>query len=161
MSKYTKLPQNATLEQKLSSYTLNGECWEYNGCTNNWGYCLIMANGKLQYAHRLAWEYHNGARIPDGMTVDHICFNRRCINPGHLRLTSHSDNAKRHSSTSLKAVCEKHKCKRKIIWCWSSRSNKMVRRSVCPKCQCERTKKYKDKMRTVTQTARDSSAKAA
>ena len=160
MSKYTKVPQTATLEQKLSSYTQKGDCWEYNGCTNDCGYCQIMVNKKLQYAHRLAWEFHNDKKIPSGMTIDHICFNRKCINPAHLRLMSMDDNRVRHN-VSLKSVCEKHNCKRKIIWCWSSRSNKMMRRSVCLKCQCERTKKYKDKMRTVTQTARDSSAKAA
>lgn len=160
MGKYTKLPQNATLEQKLSSYTLNDECWEYNGCTDNWGYCQIMVNKKLQYAHRLAWEFHNKREIPNGMTIDHICFNRRCINPAHLRLSKMQDNRARHN-TQLKAVCKKHKCKRKIVWHWSSRYNKMVRRSVCPKCQCEWSKKYMGKKRTVTQTARDSSAKAA
>ena len=70
MSKYTKLPQNATLEQKLSSYTKNGDCWEYNGCTNSYGYCQIMVNKRLQYAHRLAWEFYNNKEIPPGMTVD-------------------------------------------------------------------------------------------
>lgn len=160
MSKYTKLPQNATLEQKLNSYTKNGDCWEYNGCTDNCGYCQIMVDKRLQYAHRLSWEFYNNKEIPPGMTVDHICFNRKCINPAHLRLMSMDDNRARHN-VPLKTVCEKHNCKRKIIWCWSSKRNKMMRRSICLKCQCERTKKYKDKICTVTQTARDSSAKAA
>lgn len=153
------MPQNATLEQKLSSYTLNGECWEYNGCTDDCGYCQIMVDRKLQYAHRLAWEFHNKQKIPDGMTIDHVCFNRKCINPSHLRLAKMGDNRARHN-IQLKATCDKHGCKRKIVWNWSSRRNKMIRRSVCPKCQCEWSKKYKAKRRTVTQTARDSSAKA-
>lgn len=160
MSKYTRLPQNATLEQKLSSYTLNGECWEYNGCVDNCGYCQIMVNSKLQYAHRLAWEFHNKKKIPKGMTIDHICFNRKCINPNHLRLSKPSDNTGRHRAPLIKTWCDKHNCRRKTTLIWSPRYKKMVRRSVCLRCQCERTKKYKNKVRTVTQTARDSSAKA-
>lgn len=159
MSKYTTLPQNASLEQKLSSYTVNGDCWEYNGCVDTYGYCQIMVNRKLQYAHRLSWSFHNKTNIPSGMTIDHICFNRKCINPDHLRLSKMSDNCSRHSKSQIKTRCDKHNCKRKILWHWSSKHNKIVRRSVCGKCSSEATARYKSKMRKVTQTDRGSSAK--
>lgn len=140
------MPQFSTLEQKLKSYTPNGECWEYNGCTNNYGYCLIMVDKRLQYAHRLAWEFYNKQKIPDGMTVDHICFNRKCINPSHLRIAKRADNIARHNK-QLKAVCEKHGCKRKIVWHWSSKRKKMVRRSICSKCAAEYAVAYKKRIR--------------
>jgi hypothetical protein len=39
------------------------------------------------------WLYLNG-RIPDDdMVVDHTCFERRCVNPSHLRLLTRSENA--------------------------------------------------------------------
>lgn len=44
-------------------------------------------------AHRAAWVHHNGKQIPEGMTVDHTCRTRRCVNPDHLRLLSNIDNA--------------------------------------------------------------------
>ena len=140
MSKYTKLQQSSTLEQKLHSYTLNGNCWEYNGCINNHGYCLIMVDRKLKYAHRLAWEFWNKMEIPDGMTVDHICFNRKCINPEHLRLATHSQNCGRHKQSQVKTWCEKHNCPRKKV------SYQSGKRSICPKCQSENTMRYKKRV---------------
>ena len=44
-------------------------------------------------AHRASWVYSNG-QIPEGMTIDHICRTRRCVNPKHLRLMSNLDNAR-------------------------------------------------------------------
>ena len=35
-------------------------------------------------AHRVAYEVGRGP-IPDGAELDHICHNRKCVNPDHLR----------------------------------------------------------------------------
>lgn len=45
-------------------------------------------------AHRAAWVAANGLQIPEGMTVDHTCHTRPCVNPAHLRLLSNIDNAR-------------------------------------------------------------------
>ncbi|WP_084844898.1 HNH endonuclease signature motif containing protein [Prescottella equi] len=47
-------------------------------------------------AHRAAWVAVNG-QIPEGMTVDHTCKQRRCVNPAHLRLLTNYENARRTS----------------------------------------------------------------
>lgn len=46
-------------------------------------------------AQRAAWTHHHGL-IPDGMTVDHTCHVRPCVNPTHLRLLSNADNGRRN-----------------------------------------------------------------
>ena len=46
-----------------------------------------------QTAHRIAWFDAYGP-IPDGLTVDHMCHNQRCVNIDHLRLLTPSENAK-------------------------------------------------------------------
>lgn len=148
MIRHTKLKWNASLEQKLKSYTENNGCWEYNGCTNNYGYCLIMVNKKLQYAHRLAWEFYNNKKIPDGMTVDHICFNRKCINPDHLRLLSAGENSGRHSESTMKLWCDKHNCPRKKTYFINKKSGNTNIRTVCLKCAAESTAAYKKRKRT-------------
>lgn len=48
-------------------------------------------------AHRAAWVYANGRKIPEGATVDHACKVRTCVNPGHLRILSNFENARRTS----------------------------------------------------------------
>lgn len=45
-------------------------------------------------AHRAAWVGANGRQVPDGLTVDHICHVRLCVNPMHLRLRTNIDNAR-------------------------------------------------------------------
>lgn len=47
-------------------------------------------------AHRASWQMHNGP-IPDGMKIDHRCFNQRCVRPEHLRLASQKQNAEHKS----------------------------------------------------------------
>lgn len=42
--------------------------------------------------HRIAYVHHKGP-IPSDMTVDHVCRNRCCVNPDHLRLLSNRVNA--------------------------------------------------------------------
>jgi HNH endonuclease len=54
-------------------------------------------------AHRVAFSLWVGP-IPEGMTVDHICRNRKCQNPNHLRLLSNLDNA-RDNGQSRKTHC--------------------------------------------------------
>lgn len=48
----------------------------------------------MMLAHRVAWAAVNGP-IPDGMTVDHRCHVRQCIEPTHLRLLTHPANSAR------------------------------------------------------------------
>lgn len=46
-------------------------------------------------AHRAAWVYATGQQIPTGMTIDHLCRNRRCVRFEHLRMLSNYENARR------------------------------------------------------------------
>lgn len=50
--------------------------------------------GKWVTAHRIAWELVNGP-IPEGMTVDHKCRNRACLNVEHLEVVTPQENIRR------------------------------------------------------------------
>lgn len=75
----------------------DGACVETTYSLGSHGYGQVGWHGddgrrRMTLTHRVAWIAYRG-EIPDGMTVDHICRNRRCINPLHLRLLSNVDNA--------------------------------------------------------------------
>lgn len=65
------------------------ECWYWLAYKHPNGYGQM---GRLGYAHRISFAIHNGP-IPKGKVVDHICHNRSCVNPDHLRLATHFENA--------------------------------------------------------------------
>lgn len=85
-------------------------CWNWTGATNPSGYGRFAAVGRtLHGAHRVAF-WLNGGTIPDGMVIDHICRNRRCVNPAHLRCVNRLINVHENSESpahlnSIKTHC--------------------------------------------------------
>lgn len=83
-------------------------CWPWKGTLTN-GYGYIRVDGVGKRAHRISYEMHVGV-IPDGFLVDHLCHNRACVNPSHLRLATDKQNAENrdgaqaNSSTGLRGV---------------------------------------------------------
>ena len=66
-------------------------CWPWLSTTTSRGYGQMFVAGKMVSAHRIAYQLAHGL-IPDGLQVDHICHNRRCCNPKHLRLATNAQN---------------------------------------------------------------------
>ena len=64
------------------------------------GYAQVgwQEDGKriVTLCHRVIWSYFRGP-IPQGMTVDHMCKNRRCVRLMHLRMIPNLENARRTS----------------------------------------------------------------
>ena len=69
-------------------------CWDWQGYVDKTGYAGFLVNHKRLLVHRFSYEIFNG-HIPNGITVDHICKNRKCVNPWHLDLTTRFENVQR------------------------------------------------------------------
>src|SRR5687768_10841545 len=58
-------------------------CWEWQGHVTRNGYGRFRVTDESRLAHRYSYEFFNG-ELPEGMVVDHLCSNKRCVNPDHL-----------------------------------------------------------------------------
>ena len=80
----------------------DGECWRWTG-TKNRGYGHFRTLDGRIYAHRWAYEFFVGP-IPDGLTIDHLCRNRACVNPDHLEPVPMRVNVHRSEAVSVQFV---------------------------------------------------------
>lgn len=87
-------------------------CWIWRGATTKPenGYGQIRLDGKMQVAHRIAYELEVG-QIPSGMDLDHLCRVRLCVNPAHLEPVSPYENFRRGVSQPASYLKQSH-CKR-------------------------------------------------
>lgn len=61
---------------------------------HGYGQITVRNEDESRLAHRWAYERWIGP-IPDGLTIDHLCYNRNCVNPAHLEPVTHSENVRR------------------------------------------------------------------
>lgn len=69
-------------------------CLVWLGAPDRDGYGQFRWRNRALLAHRLAWTLANG-QIPDGLTIDHLCRVRSCVNPNHLEPVSSRENTRR------------------------------------------------------------------
>lgn len=88
-------------------------CWIWTGCENTGGYGKMTYLGKQSLVHRVSFELAGGT-IPEGMFIDHICSNRKCVNPDHLRIATRKQNSEhltgayKNSKTGVRGVMERN-----------------------------------------------------
>lgn len=83
-------------------------CWIYTGALMPTGYGHSSRNG---YAHREAYEAVNG-QIAPGLTIDHLCRVRKCVNPAHLEAVTQRENTLRSPIAVAAINARKTHCKR-------------------------------------------------
>jgi hypothetical protein len=71
-----------------------GPCWLWTGSVMPRGYGKVTIAKRRLLAHRIAYEAFVGP-IPEGLTLDHLCRVRRCVNPGHLEPVTVRENTLR------------------------------------------------------------------
>lgn len=74
-------------------YDFPGECWNFTGCTLL-GYGKVQIMGKLKGAHILSCEITAKRAIKPGEVTRHLCGNKLCIAPHHLRFGTSQENTR-------------------------------------------------------------------
>jgi hypothetical protein len=76
-------------------------CWLWKGATGSKGYGSMGwgPRGAMRsyLAHRLAYHWLV-APLDPSLTVDHLCYERRCVRPDHLEAVSLAENMRRSAS---------------------------------------------------------------
>ncbi len=93
-----------SIPQLKSLFTIvepNTGCWIWRRALTGAGYGTIYNGKRSQTAHRAFYEFYHGS-IPVGLTIDHLCHNRACVNPGHLEPVTRVDNVMRGESPHAK-----------------------------------------------------------
>jgi hypothetical protein len=97
------------LADKISPEPMSG-CRLWDSATSPTGYGLFWFNRTYVLAHRFVYTLLVGA-IPEGLTLDHRCRTRCCVNPDHLEPVSGRENILRGVSPSARNARKTH-CKR-------------------------------------------------
>lgn len=81
------------------------ECWEWTAYKGVNGYGQFSLQQEAYLAHRIAYTLCVGP-IPHGMSLDHLCMNAACCNPGHMRVCTLEENSAK-TSRSVKDHCKR------------------------------------------------------
>jgi hypothetical protein len=74
-------------------------CWEWQA-SKMLGYGKFKHEGKMKLAHRVSYELFI-EEFNQKLVVDHICYNRACVNPDHLQLLTREQNSSRGGKDRL------------------------------------------------------------
>lgn len=83
-----------SLAEKISTKAIKVDgCLIWQGQKDKRGYGFLRLDGRMQRAHRIAFELRNGP-IPSGMVILHACDNPSCINLDHLAMGTQLANVR-------------------------------------------------------------------
>ena len=66
-------------------------CWNWTAALNPDGYGSFRTPKGTTLPHRISYELLVGP-VPRKLELDHLCRNRRCLNPSHLEPVTHRVN---------------------------------------------------------------------
>lgn len=86
-------------------------CWLWIRGIGDNGYGRLWVPPRLRLAHRHVYELLAGPILP-GLTLDHLCRVRRCVNPAHLEPCTMGENTLRSPIAVTAVNARKTECPR-------------------------------------------------
>jgi len=125
----------------LSKIIIIKECWEWSGYKDKDGYGKFSLNRTPFMAHRISFNIFKGI-IKDNLVIDHICHNRSCINPEHLRQVTIKTNTLENSVGNAYFNSIKTHCNKGHEFIGANIGKDSSGDRYCKKCHCIRQKEY-------------------
>ena len=126
---------------KVNKNAPNG-CWEWTAGLFGNGYGHFWTSVRWVGAHRWAYEALVGP-IPEGLELDHLCSNRKCVNPAHLEPVTHKENTLRGeglaAQNAKKQACPKCGSPYVIV-------GVKTQERVCKKCHLANSRRRQEKL---------------
>ena len=113
----------------------NSGCWIWLGAMVPGGYGWFWDGKKHRRVHRYSYEHYRGS-IPVGLTIDHLCRVRCCVNPWHLESVTHRENVLRGNTVAAENAKKTH--------CRNGHELIQIKRQrTCPICSTESRKRWR------------------
>lgn len=126
-------------------------CWLWTAAVTRTEapYGVFWLDRKQVPAHRVSYEIHVGP-IPEGLHLDHLCRNPRCVNPDHLEPVTNAENILRGigppAVNAVKTHCDHgHQFTPENTYEYTR--NGRTRRS-CRACRRENQRRYLERRRS-------------
>lgn len=135
------------------------ECWEWKGFVTKQGYGRFNAPWFGYQAHRLSLLM-TGAVPKEGDVTDHICRNKSCVNPSHLRFVTQKINATENSIGIAAVNVAKTHCKRGHPLFGENLKINAFGGRVCRDCERMRCREYMRGLAAKARAAREQTQRA-
>lgn len=102
-------PVTTDAERFWPKVDTSGDCWTWRaGVFKSTGYGAFHFSGRgLITAHRAAWLLAHGD-VQEGLVIDHLCRNRICVRPDHLKAVTNTENLERGAGYALRNGMRDH-----------------------------------------------------